>query len=81
MNPETRFFLDNLKRKLLSCFFELLHYWLKTLEVRELKFYYYNQLRDVLESSRFEIKEEFGYYDKSKIDDGNELILVCGKKG
>jgi SAM-dependent methyltransferase len=55
----------------------------KILEVKEpleLKYYYYDQLKELLESEGFEIKEEFGYYDKSNIDDGKELIFVCGKK-
>lgn len=55
----------------------------KVLEVKEpleLKYYYYDQLKELLESSGFKIKEEFGYYDKSNINDGKELIFVCGKK-
>ncbi|NLG88881.1 MAG: class I SAM-dependent methyltransferase [Clostridiaceae bacterium] len=49
-------------------------------ELLELKYYYYDQLKELLESSGFIIKEEFGYYDKSSISDGKELIFVCGKK-
>jgi hypothetical protein len=55
----------------------------KTLEVREpleLKFYYYDQLKELLESEGFEIREQFGYYDKSSINEGKELIFVCSKK-
>lgn len=29
--------------------------------------------------SGFKIKEEFGYYDKSSIENGKELIFVCSK--
>ena len=49
-------------------------------EQLELKFYYYDQLKALLESEGFEIKEEYGYYDKTNIKDGKELIFVCGKK-
>ncbi len=52
----------------------------ETRDPLELKYYYYDQLKDLLESSGFEIKEEFGYYDKRSVDDGGEFIFVCGKK-
>lgn len=51
------------------------------IEPLELKYYYYDQLKSLLESEGFEIREEYGYYDKTDINDGNELIFVCGKKG
>ena len=50
------------------------------IEPLELKYYYYEQLKELLESAGFKIKEEFGYYDKSEINKGKELIFVCGKK-
>jgi len=48
-------------------------------EPLELKYYYYDQLKELLESSGLKIKEEFGYYDKSSIENGKELIFVCSK--
>lgn len=49
-------------------------------EPLELKYFYYDQLKDLLEAEGFEIKEEYGYYDKANISDGNELIFICGKR-
>ena len=54
----------------------------RVMEIREpleLKYYYYDQLKELLESSGLKIKEEFGYYDKSSIENGKELIFVCSK--
>jgi SAM-dependent methyltransferase len=45
-----------------------------------LKYYYYQQLKDILETNCFEVIEEYGWYDKSDIENGRELIFVC-KKG
>ena len=54
----------------------------RVMEIREpleLKYYYYDQLKELLESSGLKIKEEFGYYDKSSIENGKESIFVCSK--
>jgi hypothetical protein len=48
-------------------------------EKLSLKYYYKDQLRNLLTDSGFQIIEEFGWYDKSGIDNGRELIFVCGK--
>jgi SAM-dependent methyltransferase len=44
-----------------------------------MKFYYDDQLRNILTSNNFRIIEEFGYYDKRSIIEGPELIFVCKK--
>jgi len=49
----------------------------KHIEHLELKYYYYEQLKTLLKNNGFEILEEYGWYDKSKIEDGRELIIVC----
>jgi ubiquinone/menaquinone biosynthesis C-methylase UbiE len=51
----------------------------ETRELLELKYYYYDQLKELLETEGFEIIEEFGYYDKSSIRQGKEMIFVCRK--
>lgn len=48
-------------------------------ESLELKYYYYDQLKELLESEGFNILKEFGYYDKSEIQQGKEMIFVCNK--
>jgi hypothetical protein len=50
----------------------------ETRELLELK-YYYDQLKELLESEGFELVEEYGYYDKCSIDKGKEMILLCRK--
>ena len=45
----------------------------------ELKYYYYDQLKGLLESEGFCIVDEYGYYDKSDINQGKEMIFVCRK--
>lgn len=52
----------------------------KYTETLSLKYYYEDQIKELLESNRFEIIEEFGYYNKIPIKDGKEIILVCRKK-
>jgi len=52
----------------------------KYTEKLSLKFYYEDQIKELLESSGFEIMEEFGYYNKIPIKDGKEIILVCRKE-
>ncbi|HBL84426.1 MAG: methyltransferase type 12 [Clostridiales bacterium GWF2_38_85] len=46
----------------------------------KLKYYYDNQLSQTLENAGFRIKEKFGWYDKSTIEDcKRELIFICTK--
>jgi len=52
----------------------------KYIENLELKYYYYEQLREILTESGFTISEEYGWYDKSLIKNGRELIMVCRKE-
>jgi hypothetical protein len=42
-----------------------------------LKYYYEDQLRELLLSQRFIIKEQLGYYDGRPIEEGPEFIFVC----
>jgi SAM-dependent methyltransferase len=42
-----------------------------------LKYYYYEQLKELLLNNGFFITEEYGWYDKSGIEGGRELIFVC----
>lgn len=42
-----------------------------------LKYYYYMQLKTLLLDAGFHIIDEYGWYDKSPIDNGRELIFVC----
>jgi hypothetical protein len=44
-----------------------------------LKYYYYNQLKEYLAVNKLKVVEEYGWYDKSNIENGRELIFVCGK--
>ena len=41
-----------------------------------LKYYYYDQLRTVIEKAGMEITEEYSWYDKAPIG-GREIIFVC----
>lgn len=50
----------------------------KFIEHLELKYYYYEQLKTLLENNGFKIFEEYGWYDKSGIEGGRELIIICG---
>jgi SAM-dependent methyltransferase len=50
----------------------------KYTEQFELKYYYYEQLIKLLKDNGLKILEEYGWYDKSGIEDGRELIIVCG---
>ena len=46
----------------------------------KLKYYYDNQLTQVIADAGFKIKEKFGWYDKSSIEDcKRELIFICQK--
>lgn len=53
-------------------------------EPLELKYYYYEQLKNLLISERFTIIEEYGWYDRScarerDIATGREMIFICQK--
>ena len=52
----------------------------KKYEDLELKYYYHDQLKTILENNNFIVTEEYGWYDKSDIRNGRELVMVC-KKG
>lgn len=45
----------------------------------KLKYYYYNQIAKYIEDAGLSIVEKYGWYDKSSIEDGRELIFVCKK--
>ena len=49
----------------------------KITEDLELKYYYYDQLKGILKDNGFKVTEEYGWYDKSDIQTGRELIMVC----
>lgn len=42
----------------------------------QLKYYYYTDLRTVIENADMKIDEEFSWYDKSPIG-GREIIFIC----
>jgi SAM-dependent methyltransferase len=44
-----------------------------------IKYYEYNDIVSILKDLKFKIKEEYGYYDKRSIKDGEEMIFVCTK--
>jgi ubiquinone/menaquinone biosynthesis C-methylase UbiE len=44
-----------------------------------IKYYGYEDIVGLLQSNGFTIKEEYGYYDKRPIQDGEEMIFVCTK--
>jgi SAM-dependent methyltransferase len=50
-----------------------------TEDMLTIKYYEYNDIVDILGKAKFKIKEEYGYYDKRKIADGDEMIFVCTK--
>lgn len=52
----------------------------KHVEKLAMKYYYEEQMRELLVSSGFNIKEEYGYYDYRPIQEGPELIFVCNSK-
>ncbi|WP_158220022.1 hypothetical protein [Tissierella sp. P1] len=43
----------------------------------KLKYYYHDQITKYLTDAGFSIEEEYGWYDKSDITSGRELIFVC----
>jgi len=44
-----------------------------------MKYYYVDQLRELMQQNGFEVINEFGYYDKCSVEDGGEIIFVCKK--
>jgi SAM-dependent methyltransferase len=44
-----------------------------------IKYYEYNDILSILKSLHFNVKEEYGYYDKRSIENGEEMIFVCTK--
>jgi len=44
-----------------------------------IKYYEYNDIVKILNDLNFKIKEEYGYYDKRKINEGEEMIFICSK--
>jgi SAM-dependent methyltransferase len=44
-----------------------------------IKYYEYDDIIDILRSLHFNVKEEYGYYDKRSPKDGEEMIFVCTK--
>jgi len=46
----------------------------------KLKYYYENDLTEIIENAGLKIKEKFGWYDKTSVEETKrELIFVCGK--
>jgi len=45
-----------------------------------MKYYYVDQLKELLQNNGFEVINEFGYYDKCSIEEGGEIIFVCKKR-
>jgi SAM-dependent methyltransferase len=43
------------------------------------KYYEREEIIEILETTGFNVKEEYGYYDKRAIKDGDEMIFVCSK--
>jgi len=52
----------------------------KFYEYLAMKYYYVDQLRELMQRNGFEVINEFGYYNKCSLDDGGEIIFVCRKK-
>ncbi len=46
-------------------------------EQLSLRYYYLDQMRALLTQADLEIREEYGWYDKSGIENGRELIFIC----
>lgn len=51
----------------------------KLVESLSLKYYYYEQIKQLLISNNFNIVSEFGNYDKREIQQGPEQIFICKK--
>ncbi|MDR1363511.1 MAG: class I SAM-dependent methyltransferase [Spirochaetaceae bacterium] len=43
------------------------------------KYYERDEIVDILKMTGLTVKEEYGYYDKRTIADGDEMIFICGK--
>ena len=52
----------------------------KIVEPLALKYYYEEQMRNLLQSNGFKIVEELGNYDRRPISEGPELIFICKKE-
>jgi len=52
----------------------------KIVEPLALKYYYEEQVRNLLQSNGFKIVEEMGHYDRRPISEGPELIFICKKE-
>jgi SAM-dependent methyltransferase len=48
-------------------------------DILTIKYYEYTDIISILQSLHFTIKEEYGYYDKRTIKDGDEMIFICSK--
>ncbi|OGO88205.1 MAG: hypothetical protein A2Y15_00075 [Clostridiales bacterium GWF2_36_10] len=51
----------------------------RTVDNLALKYYKYEQLKTLLIDNGFSILEKYGWYDKSNIENGRELIFICRK--
>lgn len=51
----------------------------RIVEELKLKYYYEEQMRELLLANGFKIEEEMGYYDGRPISEGPELIFICKK--
>jgi hypothetical protein len=49
------------------------------IEELSLKYYYPDQIKQLLINNKFTICAEYGYYDKRQIGQGSEQIFVCKK--
>ena len=45
-----------------------------------IKYYYYEQIRNLLDAHGFIVEDEYGYYDKRAVSEGEEMIFVCSKR-
>ncbi len=53
----------------------------RLVEHLRLRYYYQDQLEQLMEESGFVVREVYGYYDRSPVTDAStEMILVCGKR-
>ena len=49
-------------------------------DLMTVKYYEREDMRAILEGLGFRVLEEFGYYDKRSIDDGEDMIFVCAHR-
>ena len=52
----------------------------KYIEPLAMKYYYVDQLRELMLNNGFNVINEYGYYDKCSLEEGGEIIFVCKKK-